>query len=32
MQVTFTHVIRTEEYRTQITPDQFGAIEVSFQL
>jgi len=32
MQVTFTHVIRTKEYRTQPRPDQFGAINVSFKL
>lgn len=32
MQVTFTHVIRTREYRTQPRPDQFGAINVSFKL
>jgi len=32
MQVTFTHVIRTKEYKTQTTPDQFGAINVSFKL
>ena len=32
MQVTFTHVIRTKEYQTQTTPDQFGAINVSFKL
>jgi len=32
MQITFTHVIRTKEYRTQPKPDQFGAINVSFKL
>ncbi len=32
MQVTFTHVIRTKEYKTQTTPDQFGAVNLSFKL
>ena len=32
MQVTFTHVVRTKEYKTQPKPDQFGAINVSFKL
>ena len=32
MQLTFTHVIRTREYKTQSTPDQFGAVNLSFKL
>ena len=32
MQVTFTHVFRTKEYKSQSTPDQFGAINLSFKL
>ena len=32
MQITFTHVIRTKEYRTQPAPAQFGAINLSFKL
>ncbi len=32
MQVTFTHTLRTREYRTQSAPDQFGAINLSFKL
>jgi len=32
MQVTFTHVIRSKEYKTQGTPDQFGAVNLSFKL
>jgi hypothetical protein len=32
MQVTFTHVIRTKEYKTQANADQFGAVNVSFRL
>ncbi len=30
-QVAFTHVIRTREYSTQKTNDQFGAVDVSFR-
>ena len=32
MQITFTHVIRTKEYKTQTAADQFGAVNVSFKL
>ena len=32
MQVTFTHVFRTKEYKTQSAPDNFGAVNVSFKL
>jgi len=30
MQISFTHVIRTKEYKTQTAADQFGAVNVSF--
>lgn len=32
MQITFTHVIRTKEYKTQTAADQFGAVNLSFRL
>jgi len=32
MQITFTHVIRTKEYKTQTAADQFGAVNLSFKL
>jgi len=32
MQITFTHVIRTKEFKTQTAADQFGAVNVSFKL
>jgi len=32
MQVTFTHVLRTKEYKTQAGADQFGAVNLSFKL
>jgi lipid A 3-O-deacylase len=32
MQVSFTHVIRTKEYKSQTAADQFGAVNVSFHL
>jgi lipid A 3-O-deacylase len=32
MQVSFTHVIRTKEYKSQTAADQFGAVNLSFRL
>jgi hypothetical protein len=32
MQITFTHVFRTKEYKTQTAADQFGAVNLSFRL
>ncbi len=32
MQITFTHVIRSKEYKTQTAADQFGAVNLSFKL
>lgn len=32
MQITFTHVFRTKEYKTQTAADQFGAVNLSFKL
>jgi hypothetical protein len=29
--ITFTHVIRTKEFKTQRDDDQFGAVNVSFR-
>ena len=31
MRIAFTHVIRSREYKTQSTPDRFGAVDVSFR-
>ena len=32
MQVSFTHVIRTKEYKSQTAADQFGAVNLSFHV
>jgi hypothetical protein len=32
MRLSFTHVFRTREYRTQMSDDQFGAVSLSFRL
>jgi hypothetical protein len=31
MRIAYTHVIRTREYKTQSTPDRFGAVALSFR-
>ena len=31
VRIAFTHVIRSREYKTQSTPDRFGAVDLSFQ-
>jgi hypothetical protein len=31
MRIAYTHVIRTREYKTQSSPDRFGAIALSFR-
>jgi hypothetical protein len=31
MRLAYTHVIRTREYKTQSTPDRFGAVALSFR-
>lgn len=31
VRIAFTHVIRSREYKTQSTPDRFGAVDLSFR-
>ena len=31
LRIAFTHVIRSREYKTQSSPDRFGAVDVSFR-